>query len=102
MQHDGSRERQEVSLIGRILSMETLILVMGCLSLVFGIIEGKEISIFWGVIILVGFFVLRMVRRKDWAKHWAEMEAEQKARLAYRDRKSPPDDTKQEQDRDQH
>jgi hypothetical protein len=68
--------------------MEALILVMGCLSLVYGFREGKGINIFWGVLIIIGFFVLRMVRKKDWAKHWAEMEAEQKAREAYAKRKS--------------
>jgi hypothetical protein len=71
--------------------MEALIFVMGCLSLVFGIIEQKSISIFWGVIILCGFFVLRMVRRKDWAKHWEEMEAEHKARNERNKRNQPPD-----------
>jgi hypothetical protein len=79
MPHDENKARQEVSLIGRLFSMEALILVMGCLSLVYGFSEGKEINIFWGVLIIAGFFVLRLVRRKDWAKHWAEMEAEQKA-----------------------
>ena len=44
---DKDKQRQEVSLIGRILSMEALILVMGCLSLVYGFSEGKEINIFW-------------------------------------------------------
>ena len=31
------------------------------------------------MLIIIGFFVLRKVRRKDWTKHWEEMEAEQKA-----------------------
>jgi hypothetical protein len=72
--------------------METLILIMGCLSLVFGFAEGKSISIFWGVVIIIGFFVLRMVRRKDWAKHWAEMEAEHKARTERTKQQPPPPD----------
>lgn len=92
MPHDGSKERQEVSLIGRLLSMEALIFVMGCLSLVFGIVEGKSISIFWGVLILCGFVVLRIVRRKDWSKHWEEMEAEHKARNERKSRPQPPED----------
>jgi hypothetical protein len=85
---DKDKQRQEVSLIGRILSMEALIFVMGCLSLIYGITEDKSINIFWGVLILCGFFALRKVRRKDWKKHWEEMEAEQKAREAYANRKS--------------
>jgi hypothetical protein len=92
MPHNGSKERQEVSLIGRLMSMEVLIFLMGCLSLVFGIIERKSISIFWGVLILCGFFVLRMVRRKDWKKHWEELEAEHKARDEWKKRNRPPND----------
>ena len=92
MPHDVNKQRQEISLIGRLFSMEALILVMGCLSLVYGFSKGEEINIFWGVLIIAGFFVLRMVRRKDWAKHWAEMEAEQKARQAYAKRKSGDND----------
>jgi Flp pilus assembly protein TadB len=92
MQHNGTKERQEASLVGRLISMETLILLMGILCLIAGIVDGQETSIFWGVIILVGFVVLRMVRRKDWARHWAEMEAEQKARAAYKKRPDPPAD----------
>ena len=94
MHHDANKERQEVSLIGRLLSMEGLILVMGCLSLVVGIVEGKMISIFWGVLILCGFFVLIKVRKKDWKKHWEELEAEQKSRNERnkRDSQNPPDD----------
>lgn len=89
MPHDENKARQEVSLIGRLFSMEALILVMGCLSLVYGFSEGKELNIFWGVVILIGFFVLRMVRRKDWKKHWEEMEAEKNAREACAKRKAP-------------
>ncbi len=88
MTHDDKKELQEASLIGRLLSMEALILLMGFLSLVYGISNGKEINIFWGVIIIVGSVVLYKVRRKDWKKHWEEMEAEQKAREAYAKRKA--------------
>ncbi|HEX9079701.1 MAG TPA: hypothetical protein VF795_08940 [Desulfuromonadaceae bacterium] len=95
MPHNANKAQQEVSLIGRMLSMEALILVMGCLSLAYGIAEGKEINIFWGVLIIIGFFVLRKVRKKDWAKHWEEMEALQKARQAREalDKRKSADDT---------
>ena len=65
------------ALIGKLFSMETLIFGCGCMSLWYGFVEDKSMNIFWGVVILVGFFILRKVRRKDWTKHWAEMEAEQ-------------------------
>jgi len=76
MSQNNEKIRHEASLIGKLLSMETLIFVMGCLSLWYGFAEDKSINIFWGVVILAGFVILRMVRRKDWDKHWAEMEAE--------------------------
>ena len=88
MSHDENKARQEVSLIGRIFSMEALIFVMGCLSLYYGITQDKTMNIFWGVVILCGFVVLRQVRKKDWKKHWEDMEAEKKAREAYAKRKA--------------
>lgn len=80
---DKEKQRQEASLIGRIFSTEALILVMGCISLFYGVTQQKMISIFWGVMILCGFFILRFVRKKDWNKHWEGMEAEKKAREDY-------------------
>ena len=88
---DNDKQRQEVSLIGRILSMEMLLLVMGVASLVYGIVNGATMNIFWGIVIIPGVFILLKVRKKDWTKHWEEMEAEQKVREA-RSRKSPPPD----------
>ncbi|MDO9069159.1 MAG: hypothetical protein Q7W05_11965 [Deltaproteobacteria bacterium] len=79
MSHDTNKEVQEASLIGRILSIEALLLVMGIASLAYGIINGVMISIFWGVIIVPGVIILHKVRKKDWTKHWQEMEAQQKA-----------------------
>jgi uncharacterized membrane protein len=88
---DNDKQRQEVSLIGRIFSMEALIFVMGCLSLYYGITQKKTMNIFWAVIILCGFFILRKVRKKDWKKHWEDMEAEKQAREAYAKRKASGD-----------
>lgn len=91
---DNEKQRQEVSLIGRILSMEALLLLMGLASLYYGITEAQDptMSIFWGVLIILGVFVLTKVRKKDWTKHWADMEAEHKAAEARRNQ-SPPSDT---------
>ena len=88
---DKDKQRQEVSLIGRILSIEMLLLVMGVASLIYGIINGQTMNIFWGIVIVPGVFILMKVRKKDWTKHWQEMEAEHKAREA-RNRPSPPPD----------
>jgi len=78
MPHDSNKEIQEASLIGRILSMEALLLVMGIASLAYGIINVVAINIFWGVVIVPGVFVLHKVRRKNWERHWQELEAERK------------------------
>jgi hypothetical protein len=35
--------------------------------------------IFWACVIIPGAIILHFVRKRDWAKHWQEMEAEHKA-----------------------
>ena len=89
---DNDKQRQEVSLIGRILSMEMLLLLMGVASLVYGIVNGETMNIFWGIVIIPGVFILMKVRKKDWKKHWDDMEAEQKAREAGSKPSPPPDE----------
>lgn len=71
---DKDKEKQEISIIGRLLSMQTLLLVMGIFSLVSGIVTGEVIQLFWGVMIICGSVVLYFVRKKDWKKHWEEQE----------------------------
>jgi hypothetical protein len=90
---DKDKQRQEVSLIGRILSIEMLLLVMGVASLIYGIVNSQTMNIFWGIVIIPGVFILMKVRKKDWTKHWQEMEAEHKAREARNRPTPPPDDT---------
>lgn len=87
MTPDGQKQIQKASLIGRILSMEAFLLTMGIASLVFGIMNDLSMNIFWGCVIIPGVFVLHKVRKKDWNKHWQEMEAEHKARLEYEERR---------------
>jgi len=88
---DKNKERQEISLIGRILSMEALLLMMGVASLVYGIIHNVGVNIFFGIFIILGVFFLVKVRKKDWKKHWEDLEAEQK-REAERRSQPPPTD----------
>ena len=88
---DNDKQRQEASLIGRILSIEMLLLVMGVASLIYGIVNGATMNIFWGVVIIPGVFILLKVRKKDWKKHWEEMEADQRALEAKRKPSPPPD-----------
>lgn len=68
------KEKQEISIIGRLISMEALLVLMGLVSLGYGIAGGQVMSIFWGAVILVGAVVLHFVRKKDWKKHWEEQE----------------------------
>jgi len=78
MTRDPNKELQEASLIGRILSMETFLMLMGIASLFYGIVNGATMNIFWGIIIIPGVFMLHKIRKRDWTKHWQEMEAEHK------------------------
>jgi uncharacterized membrane protein HdeD (DUF308 family) len=75
---DGNKEKQEISIIGRLFSLEALLLLMGLLSLISGIATGQVMSIFWGVMIIGGSIILHFVRKKDWKKHWEEMEQEKR------------------------
>jgi hypothetical protein len=73
---DSNKEKQEISIIGRLFSMEVLLIVMGLLSLIAGIVRKDVMPVFWGVMIIGGSIVLHFVRKKDWKKHWEEQEAE--------------------------
>lgn len=87
MAHDGQKVIQKASLIGRILSMEALLLLMGIATLTYGIANDMTMSIFWGCVIIPGVFVLHHVRKTDWTKHWEEMEAEHKKREEFEARR---------------
>ncbi|MDR3580562.1 MAG: hypothetical protein P4L44_11425 [Oryzomonas sp.] len=93
MPHNSGKERQEISLVGRILSLETMLLMMGVASLIYGIVNGVETSILLGIVIISGVFILMKVRRRDWQKQRQDLEAEQKARNGL---KAPPSDTPSE------
>ena len=81
MTHDTQTEIQKASLIGRILSMEAFLLVMGIATLTYGIANDMTMSIFWGCVIIPGVFILHHVRKTDWTKHWQDMEAEHQASI---------------------
>ena len=93
MTHDTQNEIQKASLIGRILSIEAFLLLMGIASLAYGIVNDVTMNIFWAIVIIPGVFVLHKVRKKDWTKHWQEMEAEQsllETRRKNREKTEPP------------
>jgi hypothetical protein len=61
---DRDKERQEISLIGRLLSMEALLVVMGVFSLVSGILAKNTVRLLLGLLILAGLFLLIYLRRR--------------------------------------
>ena len=76
---DKDKQRQEISVIGRLFSIEVFLFLMGVASLVSGYFTTQLIQIFWGVMIVSGAIVLHFVRKKDWKKHWEEQELFQQA-----------------------
>lgn len=87
MTQDAQKEIQKASLIGRILSIEAFLLLMGIASLTYGIVNDMTMNIFWGIVIIPGVFVLHKIRKRDWTKHWQEMEAEHKMREEFEARR---------------
>jgi hypothetical protein len=65
---DNDKEKQEISLIGRIFSLEVLLIVMGIFSLVSGIVYGKGMQIFLGLAIIAGTILLLFVRNRYFRK----------------------------------
>lgn len=78
MQHNDSQGKPAPSLIERLFSMETVLMLVGIASLVYGLVNRVETSIFFGVLIIPAVFVLRMVKKKDWKAHWAALEEQQR------------------------
>ena len=81
---DSNKEKQEISIIGRLFSMEVLLILMGILSLIAGIVRKDVMPVFWGVMIIGGSIALHFVRKKDWKKHWEEQERIQKVHMEMR------------------
>jgi len=65
---DNDKEKQEISLIGRIFSLEVLLIVMGIFSLLSGIVNNQGLQIFWGLVIIGGSILLFFVRKRYFRK----------------------------------
>lgn len=70
--------KQPKSLVDKILSMETLIFLVGLFLIGSGFFTGDPMQYFFGGMIVCGSIALHFVRKKDWKKHWEEQEAMQK------------------------
>lgn len=71
-------EKPQKTLLQKIISMETLILLAGLFSLGSGFYRNEPMQYFWGGMIICGLLALHFVRKKDWKKHWEEQEAMQR------------------------
>ena len=49
----GNKENQEISVVGRLISLEALVFLMGVVSLVYGLVVGAVLNIAIGALILV-------------------------------------------------
>ncbi len=61
---DQEKEKQEISLIGRIFSLEAVLILMGILSIIAGAIYGEMDKIFWGAVILCAAVLLNLLRKR--------------------------------------
>ena len=73
-------DKQEPSLMSKILRQELLILLVGLFFMGSSIYRGESMQFFWGIAISGGAIALYFVRKKDWKKHWEE-QGEIKERL---------------------
>jgi len=58
----------------RILSLEGALAAFGLFALGSGLWQGELMPAFWGVTVLTGLVILVAVRRRDWQKHWQDVE----------------------------
>ena len=65
---DKEKEKQEISLIGRIFSLEALLVVMGIISLVSGLVYRKGMQVFSGLAIIALTILLLFVRKRYFKK----------------------------------
>jgi hypothetical protein len=68
------KERQEISVVGRLFSMDVFLCLMGIACLVSGFVTGETMQLFWGGLIVTGSVALHFIRKKDWKAHWEQQE----------------------------
>jgi hypothetical protein len=64
MQGNGSKETQEISVIGRLVSLEVLVFLMGVVSLIYGLAYRHLSNIIIGALILVAAVLLALKWRR--------------------------------------
>ncbi len=91
---DKDKEKQEISVVGRLVCMEGVLILAGIAFLVMAAVRQDAMALFWGVMIIGGSVVLHLVKRKDWKKHWEEQE---RMHLAYLERKRLEQEKKEQE-----
>ena len=60
----GNKENQEISVLGRLVSLEALVLVMGAVSLVYGLVCARPVNIVIGVAILAASLIVKRLWKR--------------------------------------
>lgn len=62
---DKDKEKQEISVLGRLFSLEALLVVMGAVSLVSGIVRRNFTGLLLGSLILGGLTLFIIIRKRS-------------------------------------
>ena len=65
---NGNKENQEISVVGRLFSLEALVLLMGAVSLIYGLATARLANIIIGVLVLVAALLLARIWRRGQLK----------------------------------
>ncbi len=62
---DKDKEQQEISVLGRLFSLEALLVIMGLVSLVSGIVRRDTTGLLVGLLILGGLLLFIIIRKRS-------------------------------------
>lgn len=64
----GNKANQEISVIGRLFSLEALMLLMGAVSLVYGLVTAQATNIIIGALVLAAMLLVARLWRRNQLK----------------------------------
>jgi hypothetical protein len=65
---DKDKEKQEISVLGRLFSLEALLIIMGLVSLISGVARRNFTGLLLGLLILGGLSLFIIIRRRSSGK----------------------------------
>jgi inner membrane protein involved in colicin E2 resistance len=65
----GNKENQQISVVGRLVSLEALVILMGIVSLIYGLVAPSEINIVMGALILMVAAVAGRIMARRLGRH---------------------------------